>query len=84
MIKKIAKKFILNLSIILFYIFSIFFVFSVAHGSDDVNEIKRELKEIRSKLKLASGSDKSRLMKRMAKLENKLTESFSADRKQSK
>ena len=75
MMKKYANIIILSLSLILS---------PVVYGSDDVQEIKKELKEVRAKLRSAEGSSKSRLMKRMARLENKLTESSSADRKRSK
>ena len=75
MMKKYANVIILSLSLLLA---------PVAYGSTDVTEIKKELKEVKEKLRSAKGSTKSRLMKRMARLENKLTESSSADRKRSK
>ena len=70
---------------IVILILSTFFLSFVLYAANDVKSIKKELKWIRVELKTTkSSSNRSRLMKRMAELENKLTESSSADRKESK
>ena len=78
MMKNIAKIIIFSFSLLAF---SPLFA---SYGTDDVASIKAELEEVKVKLRSAKGANKSRLMKRMAKLENKLTETSSADRKRSK
>jgi uncharacterized membrane protein (DUF106 family) len=75
MIKNSAKTIILILSLTLSF---------NSFGAESLSEIKKELNEVKAKLRSAEGANKERLMKRMAKLENKLTESSSADRKRSK
>jgi len=75
MMKNIAKITLLSVALV---------ITSVAIGSNDTSSVQKELVKVKAEIKKASGANKERLMKRMAKLENKLTESSSADRKQSK
>jgi len=61
------------------------FIFCLSHAfADDLQEVRQELNSFKVKLRSAEGSQKVKLMKKMAKLENELVESSGADRNKSK
>jgi|GEM_PF-4292185 len=55
-----------------------------SNQSSDVKSLKNRIAVIKSKLGKAKALKRAALMKELAELENKLTESSSADRKDSK
>ena len=62
-----------------------FFIFSVTVvAASNLKEVKKELQDVKTKLKSAQGSQKVKLMKKMAKLENQIVEDSGADSNKSK